>query len=232
MPSKLKTLRRAWQTSSLGTESTLHQLAPYIGKLKTSIASCLVSNFSKRGDVVFDPFSGSGVVPLESLLLGRGTMANDLNPYAATLSRAKLFPICSKPAAIDRAMQYVAMAKRRSRRVNHRVPAPPWVGKFFHPRTLAEVKILADILKRDEQWFLLANLLGILHHQRPGFLSYPASHLVPYLRIRKFPPSRFPELYEYRDVGPRLVRKLERTYRRYTPFAADLPRFFTQGDMR
>jgi hypothetical protein len=89
-------------------------------------------------------------------------MANDLNPYAATLSRAKLFPICSKPAAIDRAMQYVAMAKRRSRRVNHRVPAPPWVGKFFHPRTLAEVKILADILKRDEQWFLLANLLGIL----------------------------------------------------------------------
>jgi hypothetical protein len=87
----LRRLRHSWTTgSSVGTESSLHQLAPYIGKLKTSLARNLISEFSRPGQIIFDPFSGSGVVPLESLLLGRGTIANDLNPYAATLTRAKI----------------------------------------------------------------------------------------------------------------------------------------------
>jgi hypothetical protein len=62
--------------------------------------------------------------------------------------------------------------------------------------------------------FLLATLLGILHHQRPGFLSYPSSHLVPYLRDKKFPKNAFPELYAARDVLPRLLAKIRRTFRR------------------
>jgi hypothetical protein len=32
---------------------------------------------------------------------------------------------------------------------------------------------------------LLASMLGILHHQRPGFLSFPSSHLIPYNVRRK-----------------------------------------------
>jgi hypothetical protein len=56
--------------------------------------------------------------------------------------------------------------------------------------------------------------LGILHHQRPGFLSFPSSHLVPYLRNKKFPRNRYPGLYVYRALRPRFVAKIERTYRR------------------
>ncbi len=57
-------------------------------------------------------------------------------------------------------------------------------------------------------------MLGILHHVRPGFLSYPASHLTPYLRVQKYPPTEFPEMYAYRPVAPRLLAKVERAYRR------------------
>ena len=56
--------------------------------------------------------------------------------------------------------------------------------------------------------------MGILHHQRPGFLSYPSSHLTPYLRNKKFPKHKYPELYEYRAIEPRLMAKLARTYKR------------------
>jgi D12 class N6 adenine-specific DNA methyltransferase len=228
----LTRLKTIWQASTAGTEDTLHQLAPYIGKLKTSIASTILSAFSKPGDVVFDPFCGSGVVPLEALLLGRGAIANDLNPYAAALTRAKLFPIESKDEAIATASRYVEKAKRQAKRTGYQIDAPLWVKQFFHPKTLSEAKILADLLQQDNQWFLLANLLGILHHQRPGFLSFPASHLVPYLRATKFPSARFPHLYKYRDVARRLSRKLDRTYRRHRPFCEDLPRVFTQRDVR
>jgi hypothetical protein len=196
------------------------------------MASSLIAHFSNRGDFVLDPFAGSGVVPLEALLLGRNALANDFNPYAATLTRAKLFPPRTKDAAIAKAGEYIARAKATAKKMRYRSTAPDWVATFFHPRTLAEVKILADLLRRDSQWFLLANLLGILHHQRPGFLSYPSSHLVPYLRSRKFPRRRYPELYRYRDVEPRLIRKIERTYRRHVPFAKSLRRIFTQRDVR
>ena len=62
--------------------------------------------------------------------------------------------------------------------------------------------------------FLLACLMGILHHQRPGFLSFPSSHTVPYLRINKFPRADHPDLYEYRSVDDRLEAKVRRAFKR------------------
>jgi len=66
--------------------------------------------------------------------------------------------------------------------------------------------------------------MGILHHQRPGFLSFPSSHTVPYLRAKKFPKSRFPKLYQYRSVSDRLKAKVERAFRRVPALDYDLSR--------
>ncbi len=167
MQCRLRRLRRTWRASSLGSESSLHQLSPYIGKLKTSVARTLLNEFSSRGDVVFDPFCGSGVVPLESLLLGRGVIANDVNPYAAVLTRAKLFPLPNAEVAIARAMDYVNKAKALAHRANYKIISPPWVRSFFHPKTLSETRYLANLLLKRREWFILANLLGPL---RKGWL--------------------------------------------------------------
>jgi hypothetical protein len=90
---------------------------------------------------------------------------------------------------------------------------PVWVKDFFHPKTLKEISLWTTILLDNKEWFLLACLMGILHHQRPGFLSYPSSHGAPYLRIQKFPSDEYPELYEYRSVDIRLLAKIERSYK-------------------
>src|SRR5713226_7196222 len=81
-----------WTGSALKNESTFHQLSPYIGKLKSSIAASLISQFTNSGDLVYDPFSGSGTVALEAWAANRRVVANDLSPYAYVLTRAKLFP--------------------------------------------------------------------------------------------------------------------------------------------
>ena len=49
-----------WTKSCAHDECTLHQLSPYIGKIKSSIAGELVKTYSKLGDLVVDPFGGSG----------------------------------------------------------------------------------------------------------------------------------------------------------------------------
>jgi adenine-specific DNA methylase len=127
----LRKLKRAWVESSLGSECTLHQLAPYIGKLKTTLASTLISEFSRPGHIVFDPFSGSGVVPLESLLLSRGTIANDVSPYAAVLTRAKLHVPLSEEFANRTARRYLERAKLLADQCGHKIEAPLSGSRFL-----------------------------------------------------------------------------------------------------
>lgn len=212
-----------WGESCLSTESTFHQLAPYIGKMKSSMAKALIEKYSSKGDLVCDPFVGSGVVALESLIGERGILASDISPYAYVLTKAKLVPPRTVEEALDKADFFCTEMKMRANGVSLRV-VPKWVRSFFHPMTLKEVIALTGLLRQRREYFLLACLLGILHHQRPGFLSYPSSHLVPYLRTKMFPKEQFPELYEYRPVYERLKAKIKRSYRRFSYPDPELPR--------
>lgn len=207
-----------WAGSYNAKESSLHQLAPYVGKLKSGMVRTLINLYSRPGDVVLDPFCGSGVVPLESVLLGRHTIANDLSPYAYVITRGKLSAPNSKYEALLQAEEMIEETERRAPSTNPDI-APQWVRKFFHQETLKEVLAAFAVLWERQNYFLTACLLGILHHVRPGFLSYPASHLTPYLRSKMYPPERFPHMYSYRDLRSRLLAKVERAYRRtmFTP---------------
>ena len=202
-----------WAGSVLKAESTLHQLSPYIGKLKSSIAGSLIAQFTDPGHLIYDPFSGSGTVALEAWAAGRSVIANDLSPYAALLTRAKLSPYRSLQAASDDLERLTREARAELATVDLR-SVPQWVRNFFHKETLREAIAWTSVLRRRRRWFLLASLFGILHHQRPGFLSYPSSHTVPYLRLKAFPRDDFPEMYEYRSLRDRLEAKIKRAFRR------------------
>jgi hypothetical protein len=205
---------RLWHGSFNGRESTLQQLSPYVGKLKSGMVRVLLHLYSKPGDIVLDPFAGSGVVPLEAALTGRRAWANDLSPYAYVLTRGKLETPDTESAAIQRATELTDSVERIAPNIELS-DVPEWVREFFHPDTLREVVAAFGLLSERKDYFLTACLLGILHHVRPGFLSYPASHLVPYLRKSKFPPETFPHMYVYRDLRSRLLAKVKRAYRRH-----------------
>lgn len=212
-----------WNLPCSNAECSLHQLSPYIGKIKSSIAGELVERYSTRGGLVVDPFAGAGTIPLEATLRGRRTFGADISPYARILSVAKLRPPQSLSHALDfaeRALVEAAMIGKSDLR-----SIPAWVRRFFHPDTLREALAFAKIARRPGNEFLMACFLGILHHQRPGFLSYPSSHLVPYLRNKKYPRDEFPEMYGYRELRPRLVAKIRRSFKRCEIQSSDFPTF-------
>jgi len=205
----------------------LHQVAPYIGKLRPSISEFLLSKYTKLGDIVADPFCGSGTIPLDAVRLGRIPIAADCSEYAIALTKAKLLP----PASLEEAILRLENSLRQSKEIRVDLRSvPAWVRQFFHPETLRGTVAFVEVLKKNNEHFLLACLLGILHHQRPGFLSYPSSHLVPYLRSTLFPRVQFPELYEYRDIRSRMLRKIERTYKLMPP--AHTREMFDERDIR
>ncbi|EIX9247227.1 hypothetical protein MLE57_004127 [Klebsiella pneumoniae] len=191
----------------------LHTVAPYIGKMRPEIAGWAIETVSKPGDLVYDPFCGSGTVLLEAWLKGRDAVGTDLNPYACLISRAKLNPYM--PHDVDNVNEKLDYYATLVAKIKPKVTLdeiPEWVREFYNPETLVDLLTWVKVLKSSNDDFGLACLLSLAHHQRPGFLSYPSSHTVPYLRTKKFPPSEFPELYEYRPVLPRLKKKILRVY--------------------
>jgi site-specific DNA-methyltransferase (adenine-specific) len=62
----------------------------YPAEKPAEVAEILVSQSSAAGDVVCDPFMGSGSVGVASLRLGRRFVGNDLNPEAVKIASKRL----------------------------------------------------------------------------------------------------------------------------------------------
>ena len=192
--------------------NTLDSLSPYVGKMRIDLTDWLIEHSASKNGYIYDPFSGSGTVLLEGWKNGFNVIGNDLNYYAYILAKGKLNPPKDLSTALCSIEVYNNIVNKKLD-IDIVNSIPDWVKEFFHPQTLAEIKCWVNLLKNKEEWFFLACLLGILHHQRPGFLSYPASHGVPYLRDKKYPRGEFPEMYSYKNVYEKLSEKVKRVYK-------------------
>lgn len=101
----------AW--TAIGTNKQLsyatHGAFRYFGKFPPPIASYLIEKHTNINDVVWDPMSGSGTTGVESLLLNRGCVLNDVSPLSRLLAKVKTtyIPLEDMEAAIERvATQY------------------------------------------------------------------------------------------------------------------------------
>jgi len=191
--------------------NSIHSLSPYVGKIRSDLIKYLIDKYAEKKEYIYDPFCGSGTVLLEGWVKGYDVIGVDLNPYAHTLSMGKLHPLISLNVAEEKLAIYNFAVMQIAKNLSI-ANIPDWVKDFFNKKTLKEICTWIMILQQNKEHFLASCLLGILHHQRPGFLSFPSSHGAPYLRSNKYPQEQFPEMYEYRNVYDRLLKKVRRAY--------------------
>jgi site-specific DNA-methyltransferase (adenine-specific) len=77
----------------------LHPMCSYLASFPAALAHAFIGRYSRRGDVVLDPFSGRGTTPLQACAEGRIGVGNDLNPLAHLLTAAKVEPATPAEAA-------------------------------------------------------------------------------------------------------------------------------------
>ncbi len=65
----------------------------YFTKQTWNVVAEYIKNFSKPGDLVLDPFGGSGVTAVEALMNGRSAINIDLNPMAVFLVKSLIAPV-------------------------------------------------------------------------------------------------------------------------------------------
>lgn len=157
----------------------LHSMMARAGSFPATLVRYFLVGYSKRGDLILDPFCGKGTTVLEGVLLGRTAIGSDVAPDAVTVSRAKIVPV-----TIHEIESYLDNLLVENQPVED-VPAK--VKVFYHEKTLAELLGVRDCLVRDADAddpakarparFLMGCLLGILHGHASYSLSLSCSHI-------------------------------------------------------
>jgi len=189
-----------WKEQARLWGPTLHPMCSYLASFPAALAHAFIGRYSRRGDVVLDPFSGRGTTPLQACAEGRIGVGNDLNPLAHLLTAAKVGPATPAEAATRLAAlrlgwaasstEWLALAAAvladagdpptvevpaaGSRISSERVETvPKEVAVAFHPRTLGQLLYVRTVLRRDDRTdrFLAAALTGILHGKSASYLS-------------------------------------------------------------
>lgn len=78
-----------WAFTEDDTSYLAHDVHPYPAKFIPQIPGHLIARLSLRGEVVFDPFGGSGTTALEAVRLGRRAISVDANPVGLLAGRVK-----------------------------------------------------------------------------------------------------------------------------------------------
>jgi hypothetical protein len=81
----------AWTVVGSNTQInySTHGVYRYFGKFPAPIAAELISQYTKKGDLVIDPAAGSGTTGVEALLLGRNAKLFDVNPLSVLIAKVK-----------------------------------------------------------------------------------------------------------------------------------------------
>ena len=70
--------------------SSIHEIS-YRACFKPQLPRFFIELFTKKGDIVYDPFTGRGTTPVEAGLLGRRVISNDINPLSRILCEPRFF---------------------------------------------------------------------------------------------------------------------------------------------
>jgi len=65
----------------------------YWARKPHNVVAEYIKHYSKKGNIVLDPFSGSGVTAIEAIKHGRKAVAIDLSPMSAFITRMTLAPV-------------------------------------------------------------------------------------------------------------------------------------------
>ena len=209
--------RREQPIFSTGTEAdahSLHQLVPMPARVHPDFVSFFIEKYSRKDDIVLDPFCGTGAVGLELALAGRIPFLSDNSELMLRIARAKL-----EPADITEVT--LALQQINSKRPIDATAFAKYFGSFFDIQTFQEICNLKDgVAERADRItrFVEAVLFGVLHGNSAGFLSSytnPLQALSPVEQDQQNYTRR--QRPDYRPVSPRVLRKTALLLRDGTP---------------
>jgi hypothetical protein len=182
--------------------SSLHEVS-YRACFKPQLPRFFIERLTDPGDLVYDPFMGRGTTPLETALMDRVPVGNDINPLSIVMTRPRLTP----PTETEIARRLEAIP------LDDPADMPEDLLVFYHPETLRGISSLkhyivrkrkADALDALDEWIELVALNRLTGHSNGFFSVYtlPPNQAVSVASQRKINEKR------KQTPPPRDVRKI------------------------
>ena len=113
----------------------VHRLHPYLGKFVPQLAEVFLRRHARPGQLVWDPFAGSGTTLVEANALGLRAAGCDLSAFNCLLAGVKTAAYEPHELAADVAW----LAGGNGGAVAPAPVASPYLGRWFAPEALAEL---------------------------------------------------------------------------------------------
>ncbi len=139
----------------------------YFTKQSWNIVAEYIKNYSKPGDLILDPFGGSGVTAIEALMNNRKAISTDINPMAIFLVQSLIAPVKSnelseaferiKKEYLQREPKTDDEVKKAKEKYQYPkgfvLPKGSDVGTvelLFNDKQLAQLGLLKSIIKKEK----------------------------------------------------------------------------------
>lgn len=138
-----------------------HRSFRYPAKFHPPVARALVERFTSPGDLVLDPFVGSGTLLVESMVLGRHSLGYDIDPLAVFVTKAKTQ--LYDPGLIEKHANKLAEAltRHRQRELRGDTSFETDISLAAFKRRVATHAGGIPPIPRIEHWFRLRVLLQL-----------------------------------------------------------------------
>jgi|TARA_B110001454_G_scaffold133981_1_gene124751 DNA modification methylase len=208
-----KAINEYW-TSGQRQAHSLHEIS-YRACYKPQLPRFFIERLTQQGDAVYDPFMGRGTTQLESWLMGRKPLGNDINP----LSKVLLEPRLNPPS--------LEQIEKRLNEIDLRIAKEeyPELLAFYHRDTLTQIIALKEyLLGREEsgeidnvdKWIRMVAINRLTGHSNGFFSVYtlPPNQAVS-IRSQERINERRNQTPESKDIIPRIVRKSKSLLRKW-----------------
>jgi 16S rRNA G966 N2-methylase RsmD len=148
----------------------------YFTKQTWNVVADYIKNYSKPGDMVLDPFGGSGVTAVEAMMNNRQAISIDINPMAVFIVKALISPVKLddlRDSFIRVKNEYLAHEPKTEEEIARALKKYPYpqglalpkgsdvetVEQLFSDKQLAQLACLKYFIKKEENENLKDSLI-------------------------------------------------------------------------
>lgn len=176
-----------WNFWNADTGYLTHSAHRYSGKFIPQIAGQAIELLTKRGDLIVDPYCGSGTTLVEAGMRGRNAIGIDMNPLAVLIASVKITPV---PAVLLESFRVRLQDVVEGLEADGLFRQPslqrdeadcrlndPWFGKWFQPEILRDLIAINNSILEEEDLRLrnigLTAFSDILRRASNAHQGYP-----------------------------------------------------------
>ncbi|MEM3829127.1 MAG: DNA methyltransferase [Conexivisphaerales archaeon] len=154
------------------TDYLTHNMHPYPAKFIPQIPNTMIKLFTNPGDIILDPYCGSGTSLVEAKILGRNAIGIDLHPIAVLMSRVKTTKIDERelnkiPALLSHIekridkfynlylkrtnlSKFIKKLMKSENEISFEIPKFPNIDHWFQKHVQYELTIIRDSIIKSE----------------------------------------------------------------------------------